>query len=329
MKPVVWGILSVSTHYQLRVHPNLKKSPLVDLRAIASRSREKAAATAQVLGIPKSYGSYEELLSDREIEAVYIPLPNHMHAEWARKAADAGKHVLCEKPFAADAREAEQVVDHAKNKGVLVMEAFMYRFHPQWKRAHEIVASGEIGALHAVHSHYTYMLQDPSNIRNMLGAGGGGIPDIGCYLVSCARFLMGKEPSRVLSLVHRDATLKTDILASAILDFGTARSVFTVGTQTYSSQRVYAIGSGGELTIPLPFNAYPDTPMQITVGTGVGTRTVFSPATDQYVEMFEAFSRAVRDGRPVPTPPQDAINNMKVLDSLFRSEKSTSWEKVG
>jgi predicted dehydrogenase len=328
MKPVVWGVLSDSTHYRLRVHANLRKSPLVELRGIASRSREKAAAAAREFGMPKAYGSYDELLADREIEAVYIPLPNHMHAEWVKKTADAGKHVLCEKPFAMDASEAEKAIRYAEGKGVLVMEAFMYRFHPQWKRAREIVASGEIGKVHSIHTLFTYMLKDPTNIRNILDAGGGAIPDIGCYAVSSARFLLGKEPERVMSLVHRDPALKTDILTSAILDFGTVRSVFTVATQTYPTQHVEAIGSSGHLTVHLPFNAYPDVPLQLTVSTGIGTRKIFAPVSDQYVEMFEAFSRVVREGGSVPTPPQDAIANMKVLDALFRSEKSGTWEKV-
>jgi len=328
MKPVVWGVLSDSTHYRLRVHANLRTSPIVELRAIASRSQEKAAAAAREFGMPKAYGSYEQLLADREIEAVYIPLPNAMHAEWVKKAAAAGKHILCEKPFAMDAPEAEKAIRYAEGKGVLVMEAFMYRFHPQWKRAREILATGEIGQVHSIHTLFTYMLKDPTNIRNILGAGGGAIPDIGCYAVSSARFLLGKEPERAISLVHRDPVLKTDILSSGILDFGTVRSVFTVATQTHPSQRVDVIGSGGELTIHLPFNAYPDVPLQVTVSTDIGTRNIFAPVSDQYVEMFEAFSRAVRGGGPVPTPPQDAIANMKVLDALFRSEKSGTWEKV-
>jgi len=329
MKPVVWGVLSVSTHYHLRVHTYVAKSPLVQVRGIASRSRDKAAEAARQMGIEKAYGSYEELLADKEIEAVYIPLPNHMHAEWVMKAADAGKHVLCEKPFAMDAAEAEKAIRYAEKKGVLVMEAFMYRFHPQWKRAREIVRAGEIGDVHSVHTLFSYMLTDPTNIRNVLASGGGGIPDIGCYAVSSARFLIGREPRRVVSLVHRDPALKTDILSSAILDFGTARAVFTVGTQSQNYQRVDAIGSGGELAIHLPFNAYPDAPMQLTVTTGLGPRSVYTPPVDQYAEMFDAFSRAVREGGTAPTPPQDAIDNMKVLDALFRSEKSGGWEKVG
>jgi predicted dehydrogenase len=328
MKPVVWGVLSVSVHYALRIHTYLSKSPLVQLRGIASRDKKRAETAARELGMPRAYGSYEELLADKEIEAVYIPLPNHLHAEWVKKAADAGKHVLCEKPFAMNAREAEQAFAHAKSKGVLVMEAFMYRFHPQWKRAREIVKAGEIGSVHAVSTVFTYMLKDPTNIRNILAAGGGGIPDIGCYAVSSARFLIGREPTRVISLVHRDPDLGTDILSSGILDFGTTRSVFTVGTQSHPAQRVDVLGSGGELSVLLPFNAYPDAPLQVSVSTGIGTRQVYTPATDQYVEMFEAFSRAVREGGAVPTPPEDAIANMKVLDALFKSEKSGAWEKV-
>jgi len=329
MKPVVWGILSVSTHYKLRIHTNLMKSPLVDMRGIASRSKERATEAARDLGLQKAYGSYEELLADKEIEAVYIPLPNHMHAEWVTKAADAGKHVLCEKPFALDAKEAEQAVRHAERKGVLVMEAFMYRFHPQWMRAREIVRSGEIGEVQSVNTIFSYMLTDPTNIRNVLSSGGGGIPDIGRYAVSSARFLMGREPARVVSLVHRDPKLKTDILTSGILDFGVARAVFTVGTQSFPWQRVDVLGSGGELSVQIPFNPFPDVPMRVEVTTGVGPRTYLSPAADQYVEMFEPFSRAVREGGPAPTPPQDAIDNMKVLDALFHSEKSGSWEQVG
>jgi predicted dehydrogenase len=227
-----------------------------------------------------------------------------------------------------NAKEAEQAIAHAKNKGVLVMEAFMYRYHPQWKRAREIVKTGEIGTVNAVSTVFTYMLKDPTNIRNILAAGGGAIPDIGCYAVSSARFLVGREPTRVISLVHRDAELGTDILSSGILDFGTTRSVFTVATQTHPAQRVDVLGSGGTLSILLPFNAYPDTPLQVSVTTGIGTRQVYAPVSDHYVEMFEAFSRAVREGGAEPTPPEDAVANMKVLDALFKSEKSGAWEKV-
>lgn len=329
MKPVVWGVLSVSAHYKLRVHTPIGKSALIEMRAVASRSRQKAEAASRALGIPKAYGSYEELLADREIEAVYIPLPNHMHAEWVKKAADAGKHVLCEKPFAIDAREAEEAVEHAQKKGVLLMEAGMYRFHPMWQRAREIIQTGELGDIHAIHAIFSYSLADPKNIRNILDVGGGGIPDIGYYTVSSARYLLGAEPQRVVSLVQRDPVLKTDTLSSAILDFGKTRALFTVATQTFPAQSVQVFGSGGALFIPGCFNIYPDVPVSFTATTGLGARTISFPAVDQYSLLFEGFSRAVREGGPVPFAPQDAVNTMKVIDALFRSEKSGGWVKVG
>jgi predicted dehydrogenase len=328
MKPVVWGILSVASHYVGKINTNVRKSPLNIVQAIASRSMDRARKAASQLGIPKAYGSYAELLADKEIEAVYIPLPNHLHAEWVKKAADAGKHVLCEKPFALSAAEAQETFDYAKRKGVLAMESLMYRFHPQWIRASELVRNGELGEIHAVHVFFSYMIPDPKNIRNILEIGGGGMRDIGSYCVSAARFLVGAEPSRAISLMYRDPALKTDAVSSGLLDFGKARGLFTVGTQTQPWQQVDAVGSAGRLTVHIPFNAHPDSPAEITVTAWLGTRTVQIPPTDQYVEVFDAFSRAVRSGGPVPQPPEDTVNNQKVLDALFRSEKSGTWEAV-
>jgi predicted dehydrogenase len=328
VKPVVWGILSRSAHYRRRIHQGISKSPLIDPYAIASRSRDSAEAAARELGFRTAHPSYEALLADPAIEAVFIPLPNHLHAEWVRKAADAGKHVLCEKPFAMNAREAEEAIRHAESRAVLVMEAFMYRFHPQWQRVHEIVRAGEIGPIHAIQTVFAYTQRDPANIRNVLASGGGGIYDIGCYAVSCSRFLLGREPQRAVSLVRRDPAFGTDILASAILDFGAAHATFTVSTQMQPAQRVDVVGATGRITVHLPFNAWTDVPLEVTVTTGVGTRTIESPIADQYVLMFEAFSRAVRSGGPAPAPARDAIENMKVLDALFRSEKSGGWESV-
>ena len=328
MKPVAWGVLSVASHYVGKINTNVRKSPLNVVQAIASRSIDRARAAAARLGIPRAYGSYAELLADREIEAVYIPLPNHLHAEWVRKAADAGKHVLCEKPFAMSATEAQEAFDYGKRKGVLVMESLMYRFHPQWIRAGELARNGDLGEIHAVHSFFSYMIPDPSNIRNIAEIGGGGMRDVGSYAVSAARFLVGAEPVRVMSLMYRDPSLKTDTLSSGVLDFGKARSVFTVGTQTQAWQRVDVVGSGGQLTIHVPFNAYADAPAEMTVTSWLGTRTVLTPAVDQFAEVFDAFSRAVRSGGPVPQPPEDTVNNQKALDALFRSEKSGTWEAV-
>jgi predicted dehydrogenase len=328
MKPVTWGVLSVASHYVSRIDKNVRKSPLIEVRGIASRSIEKARMAAERMAIPRAYGSYAELLADKEIEAVYIPLPNHLHAEWVKKAANAGKHVLCEKPFALSAAEAEDAFDYAKKKGVLVMESLMYRFHPQWIRAAELVRGGDLGEIHAVHTFFSYMIPDPANIRNIAEIGGGGMRDVGSYAISCARFLMGSEPLRVMSLVHRDPVLKTDTLSSGTLDFGKARSIFTVGTQTQAWQRVDVVGSGGALSIHVPFNAYSDVPAELTVTGWLGTRTVQIPAADQFVLVFEAFSRAVRAGGPVPQPAQDTIANQKALDALLKSEKSGVWETV-
>ncbi|HVP17938.1 MAG TPA: Gfo/Idh/MocA family oxidoreductase [Spirochaetia bacterium] len=328
MKPVTWGVLSVASHFVGKINTNVRKSPLNTIQAIASRNLDKARAAAARLGIPRAYGSYADLLADKEIEAVYIPLPDHLHAEWVKKAADAGKHVLCEKPFAMTAAEAQETFDYAKRKGVLVMESLMYRFHPQWIRAGEIVRSGELGEIHAVTTFFSYTITDPANIRNILEVGGGGMRDVGSYAVSAARFLIGAEPTRVVSLMHRDPSLKTDTLSTGMLDFGKARSTFTVATQTQAWQQVDAVGAGGHLTIHLPFNANPDTPAEITVTAWNGTRKVYTPVSDQFVEVFDAFSRAVRGGGPVPQPPEDTVNNQKALDALFRSEKSGTWEPV-
>lgn len=328
MKPVAFGVLGVSTHYTLRLSDPMSRTPLFGRAAIASRSAARAADAARQLGFATSYGSYEALLADPKIEAVYIPLPNHMHLEWIRKSADAGKHVLCEKPLGLSADEAAEARDYCAQKGVLLMEAFMYRFHPQWQRARELVAIGEIGAIHTIHATFSYRNDDPDNIRNQLTAGGGAILDIGCYAVSSARFLMGTEPARVISLVSRHAEFGTDSLTSAILDFGSARALFTVGTATSPHQEVLALGSGGSLRVRLPFNAYPDVPLTVDVTTGVGTRAIETGPADQYQLMVESFCNAIRNGTPVPTSPDDAVANLRVLDALFASERSGGWETV-
>jgi predicted dehydrogenase len=328
MNEVRWGVLGVAWIFTLRVAPPLARSRLAKLQAIASRDEGKAKAAAARLGIPKAYGSYEALLADPEIDAVYIPLPNHLHAPYIRKAADAGKHVLCEKPLALNAAEAAECVQHAQKRGVLLMEAFMYRFHPQWRHAVELIRAGEIGEVRAVHTLFAYNLPDPDNIRNHLDMGGGGLMDIGCYAVSVPRLLFDREPARVLGLFERHPALKTDILTSAILDFGRGRSVFTVATQAFPTQRVEVLGTGGRLAIEVPFNTPADVAPGLSVTTDLGTRWPQLPPADQYGLEFDAFSQALRDGRPAPTPPTDAVANQKVLDALLRCESSGHWEAV-
>jgi predicted dehydrogenase len=327
MEPVRWGVLGVANIFAHRVLPPMQRLKVAELRAVASRSAQKAKQFAEERGIPGWYGSYEELLADPKVEAVYIPLPNHLHAPWIAKAASAGKHILCEKPLALNAAEAAACVEQARQGGVRLMEAFMYRFHPQWRRVWELARVGEVGALHEVHTFFAYTNTDAANIRNKADMGGGGLMDIGCYAVSVPRWLFGQEPRRVISLVRRDPKLEVDILASAILEFPSGRSVFTVGTQLYPGQRVELHGSEGIITVWLPFNIYPDVPVRVTVQTSIGERELYFEARDQYALEIEAFSLALRENRPVPTPPEDAVHNQKVLDALFRSEKSGRWEE--
>ena len=344
MEPVRWGIMSVSGHYALRVHQPLSRLPEARIVSIASRGREKAAQAAARFGIAKSHGSYAELVADPDVEAVYIPLPNNLHAEWAMAALDAGKHVLCEKPLAMDAKQARDMAAKAKQKGLLLMEAFMYRFHPQWVRAREIVASGELGRLKAIQSWFSYNNVDAANIRNRPETGGGGLYDIGCYAISSARFLAGAsasrfagegrgpspEPVRGLFVSDRDSQLGTDIRGTGLLDFGPGgpRASFHISTQAFPVQRVEAMGESGSLAISLPFNAFADVPLVLEVTTGLGTRRIEAGPADQYELMFAAFCRAVREKTQAPTPPEDGIANMAVIDALFRSEKSGAWEKI-
>ena len=326
MEAVRWGVLGVANIFTKKVLPPMLKSDLLRVEAIASRSEEKAQAVAAKFGIPKSYGSYDKLLADRDIEAVYLPLPNHLHAEWIRKAADAGKHILCEKPLALNAAEAAACVEYAAKAGVRLMEAFMYRFHPQWRRVRELVQLGEIGEVLALHTYYSYDLKDPENIRNKLDTGGGALMDIGCYAISVPRFIFDREPERVIGRFTRDPEFKTDILTSAILDFGHGRSVLTVGTQGFRAQTVDIYGASGWIHIEIPFNMYPDIPPVVMVGTPIGERRLELSAADQYGLEAEAFSVALRKDLPVPTPAEDAVANQKVLDAVFRSETSGRWE---
>ncbi|MDF9797285.1 putative dehydrogenase [Catalinimonas alkaloidigena] len=328
MKALQLGILSVSGFFQKRIAIPIAKSPLVDIAAIASRSEEKAKNAAREYGIPKAYGSYEALLSDDNVEAVYIPLPNHLHAQFIKQAADAGKHIICEKPIALNAKEAAESIAYAHQKGVKVMEAFMYRFHPQWQHARELIRMKEIGKVQLVQCIFAYNNTDPSNIRNQAKAGGGAILDIGCYAVSSSRFLIGAEPKRVVSLTHYDEEFKTDTLSTGILDFGDSRAEYTIGTQTFPYQRVNVHGSSGVISIEIPFNTPADVETRVSVTNSVGTREVLLAPEDQYILEFEAFAKAIKEDSEVPTPPSDAIANMKVLDALFKSSQENKWINI-
>jgi len=323
------GVLGCSGHYAKNIASPLKHSNLVEPYAIASRSRAKAQEFVKKSFFPVIHDSYDALLADPNVDFVYIPLPNNLHLEYIKKAADAGKPVLCEKPLCLDAAQAVEAAEYCLSKKVPLMEAFMYRFHPQWIKAKEIAATGEIGTLLSVHTQFSFMNTDPSDIRNIQETGGGAIYDIGCYAVSCARFLFGAEPKRVICTMLRDAGFKTDIVASGIMDFGNGKSsTFTVGTQMQNHQSVMAFGTSGLFSIDVPFNPRGDIHEKITLKSDKGQHVIESEITDQYLLEFDAFARAIIEKSEVPTPVTDAVCNMTVIDALFASAKSNNWEIV-
>jgi predicted dehydrogenase len=330
MKRVVWGVLGTARIGIQHVLPAMRASPLIDLRAIASRSLAEATRAAGALGIERAYGSYEALIADPDIEAIYNPLPNHLHVPLTLAAAAAGKHVLCEKPLALSADEAQSLRDAATR--VHIEEAFMVRHHPQWQRVRELVRSGRVGALRAVQVFFSYFNDDPGNIRNQPAIGGGALYDIGCYAILCGRYLFDAEPRRVVALVDRDPALGTDRTTSALLDFDAGRQLaFTVSTQSARYQRVQVVGTQGRIEVQIPFNAPQGGAMRISIDDGQaldGSTIVVEalPAADQYRLQAEAFSRRVR-GQDVPSwGLDDAIAQSRVIDALWRSERSGRWE---
>ncbi len=333
MQPVNWGILSTARIGTEKVIPAMQKSRHCRIQAIASRDLALAKKWARELGIPKAYGSYEELLADREIEAVYNPLPNHLHVPWSIKAAEAGKHVLCEKPIAMDAQEAERLLAARDRTGKLIAEAFMVRSHPQWLRTRELVRQGAIGELRAVQGLFTYLLTDPENVRNKAEIGGGGLYDIGCYPIVTSRFLFDAEPTRVVGLVERDPVMKIDRLASAILDYPKGQASFTCATQLVAYQRMQVLGTKGRIEVEIPFNAPPDKPCRIFIddGSALGDASAEEetfPVCDQYAIQGDLFSEAIRTGKPVEFPLENAVQNMRIIDAIFRSAKTGGWEAV-
>lgn len=330
MNTLKMGVLGCSGHYFKRIAVPLHESLLVEPYAIASRDAEKAAAAGKKWGFSVAYASYEELLADPEVDFVYNPLPNHLHLEWIKKAADAGKPILCEKPLALNAQEALEAARYCRDKKVPLMEAFMYRFHPQWQRAKALAEAGEIGNLMVTHCVFGYNNKDPDNIRNIKAYGGGALLDIGCYAVSSARFLMGCEPEQVFCMIQEDPLFQTDTLVSGILDFGSGRrSTFTVGTQLFSIQRVDVYGSGGSMSIEVPFNMFGDIPGRLHIATDVAKRVVKTDIADQYLLEFDAFAQSLVDSVPLPVSIEDALSNMAVLDALRQSAQENNWVSVG
>lgn len=329
MKKVRWGVLGGASIALRGVIPGMQKGAYSEISAIASRDKKKAEEAARKLSIPKAYGSYEELLQDRAIEAIYNPLPNHLHVPWSIKAAEAGKHVLCEKPISMTVAEARTLLAARDRTGVKIGEAFMVKTHPQWLRTQEIVRDGGIGELRAIAGVFSYFNRDLNNVRHKVEWGGGGLLDIGCYPITMSRFIFGEEPVRVAGVLERDPDFKTDRLASAILEFPAGQSIFTCGTQTAFFQRMHFLGTSGRVEIEIPWNTPNDRPCRIFIGDVLGgaPKVEEFPIVDQYTIQGDEFSRAVRGQREVPVPLEDAIQNVAAIEAIFKAANSGKWER--
>ncbi|MBV9295214.1 MAG: Gfo/Idh/MocA family oxidoreductase [Acidobacteriaceae bacterium] len=328
---VRWGVLGVAAIATKKVIPGMRKGARSEIVAIASRDFNRARFAAAQLDIPNAYGSYEELLADPAVDAVYNPLPNDLHVPWSIKAAKAGKHVLCEKPISLTVNEAAQLIKVRDTTGVKIGEAFMVRTHPQWLRAREIVRNGDIGELRTITSTFSYFNRDPANIRNIRSMGGGAVMDIGCYPITMSRFLFGREPARVASILDRDPDMSTDRLSSAILDFAPGQALFTCSTQLVPFQRMQILGTTGRIEIEIPYNIPPDQPSRIFIDNGAelagrSARIEEFATADQYTIQGDAFSQAIQENGDVPVPLEDALANMKVIEAVFRAAESSRCE---
>jgi predicted dehydrogenase len=330
MKRIAWGVLSTAKIGTQKVIPGMLKCARGRVVAIASRDPERARAAATALSLPRAYGSYEELLADPGIDAIYNPLPNHLHVPWTIKALQAGKHVLCEKPIGLSAHEAEALIAARDNSGKQVLEAFMVRQHPNWQRARRLIQEGRIGEPRAVQVTFSYYNPDPKNIRNQADIGGGALYDIGCYAVVAARFLFGAEPRRAVSLIDRDPVMKIDRMSSGLVDFpGGRQLVFICATQLVRYQKVHVFGTTGRIEIEVPFNALPDKPGHIILDTeGGGLEAIETEPCDQYTLQGDEAARVFLGEIPAPFPIEDGVRNMRVLDALFRSGETGQWENV-
>jgi len=329
MTKIRWGVLSTAKIGTEKVIPAMQQTEFCDIVAIASRNLGRAKHAADRLQIAKSYGSYEALLADPDIDAIYNPLPNHLHVPVSIQALEAGKHVLCEKPIGLSSDEGQQLVDSGKKHPRLkLMEAFMYRHHPQWQRARQWVDAGRIGELRTIHSFFSYYNTDADNIRNKADMGGGGLMDIGCYDISLSRFIFAAEPRRVCSVVEYDPDFQTDRVASAMLDFGSGTATFTCSTQLAPYQRVNIYGTAGRIEIEIPFNAPADRPCKMWCQVGDDIEQVTLEVCNQYAIQGDIFSQAILNDTAVPTPIEDAVANMRAIEAIVRSGQLDKWEVV-
>jgi predicted dehydrogenase len=319
---VRWGVLGAAKIALIKVIPAMQRGEWSEITAIASRDPSRSREAADRLGIQRSYGSYEALLDDPDVEAVYIPLPNHLHVEWATRAAERGKHVLCEKPIALSAGEAGRLLEVRDRTGMMIQEAFMVRTHPQWQTAVDIARSGRLGEIRSVMGYFSYDNARADDIRNVAGFGGGALFDIGCYLVHTARWIIGREPERVYAAIDRDPSFGTDRLTSMLLDFGHVHAIGTCATQAVPYQRVHIVGRSARLEIEIPFNAPPNEACRLYIYAGASLgdaqrETIEIAPCDQYTLQGDAFSRAIRGSGGQPLPLEDSVANMRVIDRLF------------
>jgi predicted dehydrogenase len=327
--PVRWGVLGAANIAVKKVIPAMQRGRLSRIVAIASREAAKAKEAAESLAIPRAYGSYEELIADPEIEAIYNPLPNHLHVPWSIRAAEAGKHVLCEKPIALTANEARELLAARDRTGVHIGEAFMVRVHPQWLAVRDLVEAGRIGELRLIVGHFSYYRRDPTDVRSKLEWGGGALMDIGCYPIMISRWLFGAEPLAVTGMIDRDPEFKIDRLTSGLLRFERGHASFTCASQLVPFQRLEVFGTTGRIHVEIPFNAPPDRPTRIFVDDGHAlpggpVETIEFPVVDQYTLQGDSFSEAVRGIGTVPVSLEDAIGTMDVIDAIVASASSAS-----
>ncbi len=330
-KKTRWGVLGAAKIATTKVIPAMQTGDFCEITAIASRTVERARKTAADLNIPKFYGSYEELLADADIDAIYNPLPNNLHVEWTTKAAEAGKHVLCEKPLALTAGEARKLIAVRDRAGVKIQEAFMVRTHPQWLKVRELIEQNRIGKLCAITGFFSYFNDDAANIRNNLETGGGALYDIGCYCVNISRFVLGEEPRGVSALIELGGASKVDKLTSAILDFPSCQSTFTCGTQLVPYQRMQFFGTKGRIEVEIPFNIPVDSPTRIFVDDaadlyGANIETIEIPATNQYTIQGDLFSKAIIENSEQAVSLEDSVKNTAVIEAVFRAAKSGNRE---
>jgi predicted dehydrogenase len=332
MTKLRWGVLGAARIATQKVIPAMQQGEWSEVVAIASRDEAKAGRAAQAAGIPRAYGSYEALLADPDVEAIYNPLPNHLHVPWTVRAAEAGKHVLCEKPVALNADDARSLIEVRDRTGVIIQEAFMIRAHPQWMRVVDEVRAGTLGELRAYSGVFSYFNDDPANIRNRAEYGGGALMDIGCYLVHTARMVFGREPARVSGAIERDSRTGIDRVTALGLDFDPGQAVGLCATQMVPSQRVQIFGTRGRLEIEIPFNAPPDRPCRLFLddGSRLGAppQTIELPVANQYTLQGDLFSVAVRKKSQPSYPLEDSIRNMRVIDAIVRAASSRRWESL-